>query len=492
MEKVKISDFLIRKKDTIEITDNIKYKRLTIRGKNQGVCLRDEEDGVNIGTKKQFIAKVGQFILSKIDAMNGAFGIVPKEIDEAIITGNFWTFDINTQKVNIEWFNLYVSLPSFIKICDGLSSGTTHRKYLDEKKFSNFELFLPSIDEQKSMLTNFYNIKNLTDIMSEGIDTQLAYISCLRQSILQQAVEGKLCEQNPDDEPACVLLEKIKAEKEKLIEEKKIKKQKDLPPITEEENTFELPQGWKWCRLDDICSITDGTHQTPNYTEVGMPFLSAQNVKPFKFMPENFRCISQLDYENYVKTSKAEIGDVLMARVGAGIGEAAIVDVYMDFAIYVSLCLIKPFYRMLNMNYILNWINGPFGKSTTKLNTLGKGTSQGNLNLALIRNFCIPLPPLAEQQRIIEKVDNFMVLCDELEKEVQFAKKYASQLMETVLQEAFSTQKQVVKKNNVIEFVASIPKEEKHQWSTAARGSMKESTWKHIVDKANELANEES
>ncbi len=251
--------------------------------------------------------------------------------------------------VNIKWFNLFVSLPSFINLCDTLSSGTTHRKYLNEKKFSNYEIVLPNLEEQDRIVDNFFRSKKLSDSLLSEIQKQERCISFLRQAILQQAVEGKICTQDTTDEPANVLLEKIKVEKERLIAENKIKKQKELSPITGEEKPYELPHGWQWCRMDDICDITDGTHQTPKYTEKGMPFLSAQNVKPFKFMPYIYRTVSCEDYEQYIKSTKADIGDILMARVGAGIGEAALVDIEMDYAIYVSLCLIKPFSKMLNM-----------------------------------------------------------------------------------------------------------------------------------------------
>ena len=170
MKTVKIKDFLIRKKIPVDIKDNGIYKRLTIKTKNQGVFLRDEEIGTNIGTKKQFIACGGQFIVSKIDAMNGAFGIIPIDISEAIITGNFWVYDVDTSLVNVDWFNLFVSLPSFSKICESLSSGTTHRKYLDEKKFSEFQLRLPSMKEQAAAVERFNEQKQITDCVLAEMD----------------------------------------------------------------------------------------------------------------------------------------------------------------------------------------------------------------------------------------------------------------------------------------------------------------------------------
>ena len=394
-------------------------------------------------------------------------------------------------KLNLRFYYYYFNTFRE-KIVSATATGTS-KLAINRKILSNHKIHYIDIDRQIALIGKIEAMQEVSKSIIEEIAVQEKYVSSLRQSILQQAVEGKLCEQYPADEPASVLLDKIKAEKEKLIAEKKIKKQKELPPIADEEKPFDLPQGWEWCRLGEVCDITDGTHQTPRYTETGMPFLSAQNVKPFRFMPEIFRTVSKDDYDMYVRSTKAKKGDILMARVGAGIGEAAIVDKHIDFAIYVSLCLIKAYFKELSMQYLLNWINGVYGKEASRKNTLGKGTSQGNLNLNLIRVFIIPLPPLAEQQRIVEKVDKLMALCDELEQEVTSAKKYASQLMEAVLQEAFSNKSEEMR-DNVVVLAPQLQQANitKPLLAAAARGKMSEATWKRIADEAVKLASEES
>ena len=236
----------------------------------------------------------------------------------------------------------------------------------------------------------------------------------LRKSILQQAVQGKLTERDPADEPASELIKRIKTEKEALIKSGKIKKEKPLPEITEDEKPFDIPDTWEWVRLSDICNISDGTHQTPTYVEHGIPFISAQNVKPYRFLPESHRDVSYEDYLEYNKNISPEKGDILMARVGAGIGEAAIIDQDFEFSIYVSLTLIKCYSKEFDMMYLLHVLNSPIGRKLAEKKTLGKGASQGNLNLIFIREFVLPIPPLAEQKRIVKRVDELLALCDEL------------------------------------------------------------------------------
>jgi type I restriction enzyme, S subunit len=188
-----------------------------------------------------------------------------------------------------------------------------------------------------------------------------------------------------------------------------------LPPVGSAEQIHPIPKSWTWARLGDLCTIiTDGTHLTPRYVEEGRPFLSAQNIKPFRFMPERHRKVSDADYKKYVARVEPKKGDILMTRVGAMIGEAAIIDQNIDFAFYVSLCLIKPIKRLLHVPYLLHWINSPYGVASAKGKTLGKGHSQGNLNLNLIRRFPVPLPPQPEQLRIVDYLEELRTQTENL------------------------------------------------------------------------------
>ena len=152
-------------------------------------------------------------------------------------------------------------------------------------------------------------------------------------------------------------------------------------------------------------------------------------------MPEKHRFVSEKDYQGYVKSRKPEIGDILLTRVGAGIGEAATIDQDLDFAIYVSLGLIRPMRGFVFSDYITLWLNSPDGKEKSSRNTYGKGVSQGNLNLSLIRNFLVPLPPLAEQHRIVAKVDQLMSLVDQLETQLAASRATSKNLLEALVAE---------------------------------------------------------
>lgn len=240
----------------------------------------------------------------------------------------------------------------------------------------------------------------------------------MKKSILQMAMQGKLVEQRPEEGTADELYEQIVAEKAQLIKDGKIKKEKPLLEIAENEIPFEIPSSWKWVRFQEVCAVlTCGYASTPEYVaeNIGMPFISAKNIKPYKFMPDDHKYIKRELYDKLTQTCCPKKNDILLTRVGAGIGEAAIIDIDMEFAIYVSLTLIKLVdYKQLDNRYILYWLNSPIGTDNARKNIFGKGASQGNLNVNNVRTFLVPLPPLEEQKRIVAKIEELLPYCDQL------------------------------------------------------------------------------
>ena len=152
---MRIGEFLKRNKTAITIQDGVKYKRVTIKVRNGGVILRDEVMGENIGTKKQFLVSKGQFILSKIDARNGAMGIIPAELDGAVVTQDFLPYDIDTTKVNPQYFVLVCTTKQFIAFCQSCSSGTTNRQRVDEAQLLNIKVPVPSLEEQNKLVKEY-------------------------------------------------------------------------------------------------------------------------------------------------------------------------------------------------------------------------------------------------------------------------------------------------------------------------------------------------
>lgn len=151
----KIGSFLSRSKELVTLQDNIVYKRVSVSTIGKGIAVRDTKLGKDIGTKKQYLLKKGQFLLSKIDARNGAFGVVPEEADGAIITGNFWAFDVDYNLLNPQYLVLVTQTKQFVGFAEKCSNGTTNRHYLQEDAFLQQSIPLPSLEEQERILADY-------------------------------------------------------------------------------------------------------------------------------------------------------------------------------------------------------------------------------------------------------------------------------------------------------------------------------------------------
>ncbi len=168
--KRKIGELLTRVKDDVQIDDFTTYGRITIRMAGKGVTLRDRVIGSEIGTKRQFIARSGQFVLSKIDARNGAFGVLPDDCDNAIVTGNFWVFDVDHTQLDSRFFNYLSKSPDFVAACVVASDGTTNRRYLQEDAFLDMVVPTPDLTAQQALVARLDALAEKTRQVEAHLD----------------------------------------------------------------------------------------------------------------------------------------------------------------------------------------------------------------------------------------------------------------------------------------------------------------------------------
>ncbi|MBV2132075.1 restriction endonuclease subunit S [Pseudomonas sp. MAP12] len=236
----------------------------------------------------------------------------------------------------------------------------------------------------------------------------------LRELILELAVRGKLVPQDPSDEPASKLLKRIAEEKAGLVADGKIKKQKPLAVIGEEEKPFELPEGWEWVSTAELTLlITDGTHHTPNYVASGVPFISVKDIDGATVSFDNCKYISPEEHSKINSRCNPEKGDILLCRIGT-LGRPTVVDTDIPFSLFVSVGLLKLPKKTNVSKYFHCALSSPL--MYRQYDQIKAGGSHTNkLNLGDIPRLLVPLPPHAEQHRIVAKVDELMALCDRLE-----------------------------------------------------------------------------
>jgi len=265
----------------------------------------------------------------------------------------------------------------------------------------------------------------------ENSQNDKSLLTKLKQSILQEAVQGKLIPQDLKDEPAKELLKKIKKEKEKLIKEGKIKKGKELPAIEEDEIPYELPEGWVWCRLGDLGETQTGTTPSTNnsnYFNGNIPF-----IKPADISKNGINYFNESLTEEGLNHGRLIPKDsLMMVCIGGSTGKSFFTD------------------RDCSCNQQINTLKGSMGitgkflfyfTSSTYFQdsvwNLSTGSATNIINKQKWASIPFPLPPLPEQKRIVAKVDELMKSCDELEEQVKKNKKSSELLMSAVLRESF-------------------------------------------------------
>ena len=292
----------------------------------------------------------------------------------------------------------------------------------------HFLLFpLPPLSEQHRIVTKIKEFEPFLDkyaqVEKRLDDLNTQFPNLLKKSILQEAVQGKLVPQDPADEPASVLLDRIRAEKERLIKEGKIKRDKHESVIFRRDNShyekrgskevciddelpFDIPENWCWSRLSTLCkSISDGDHQPPPQVPSGIPFVVISNVSSGKIDLSNTRFVSHDYYEN-LHESRIPCRDDILFTVTGSYGIVIPVDTEDAFCFQRHIALLKPL--QITTEFLSTWLNTPIVYEQCK--HCATGTAQKTVGLNSLKNILIPIPPINEQVRILEQLEEVLPL----------------------------------------------------------------------------------
>lgn len=286
---------------------------------------------------------------------------------------------------------------------------------------------LPPLAEQYRIVAKIKevipHIEYYGEIHSSVSSLNASFPNLLKKSILQEAVQGKLVPQDPSDEPASVLLERIRAEKDQLIKAGKIKRDKHESVIFRRDNShyekrgseevciddelpFDIPENWCWSRLATLCkSISDGDHQPPPQVPSGIPFVVISNVSSGKIDLSNTRFVSHDYYEN-LHESRIPCRDDILFTVTGSYGIVIPVDTEDAFCFQRHIALLKPL--QITTEFLSTWLKTPIVYEQCK--HCATGTAQKTVGLNSLKNILIPLPPINEQVRILEQLEEILPL----------------------------------------------------------------------------------
>lgn len=299
-------------------------------------------------------------------------------------------------------------------------------------------LVRPEPDEEGAAATT--NFEQAWQRITEHFDTLFTTehsIDQLKQTILQLAVMGKLVPQNPDDEPASELLKKVVAEKAKLVNDGKIKKQKALPPIEEGEQPFILPEGWVWCRLGEIIVIRGGKRVSNGYKLLTMPtpyiYIRVSDMKNGSIDDSDLHYIDS-DMRSKIRQYIITKDDLYMTIVGATIGKCGLVpDKFDQMNLTENAARLTPLGEIIK-RYLHQLLESVFCQEQFFDKTKQVGVQKMALNR--LATTIVPLPPLAEESRIVAKVDELMAICDTLKARLQEAQTTQVHLADAIVEQA--------------------------------------------------------
>ena len=396
---------------------------------NQHQRLNEKESIVapeNAASRARKIVKLGDILYATVRPYLHNMCIIDREFTkEAIASTGFAVLKCCADYSNAFLF-YYMMSPDFDNYANdsGNSKGVAYPAINDER-LSRALIPVPPVMEQYRILNQLSKVLPIVHVY-EGAYRNLENLNTtfpiqLKKSILQYAVQGKLVPQDPADEPASVLLERIRAEKEQLIKSGKIKRDKHESVIFRRDNSYyervdgierciddeiplEIPASWVWTRLTNICSsIADGDHQPPPQTSYGIPFLVISDVSSGKIYFSNTRFVPVEYYMQLSDTRKPRVGDLLFTVTGS-YGIVIPVLEERKFCFQRHMALLKPL--VLHTNYLELALKSPL--VFNQCCTVATGTAQKTVGLSSLKNLLLPIPPIEEQDRILDKINSIM------------------------------------------------------------------------------------
>jgi type I restriction enzyme S subunit len=382
---VPLREILIKSENWIELKPTERYKQVTVRIWGKGVVERNEVTGGEISASKRLQVKSGQFIVSRIDARHGAFGLIPDSLDGAVVTNDFPVFTPNLQRILPQFLGWMSKTANFVEICKAASEGTTNRVRLKEDHFLAMDISLPPIEEQQRIVARV-----------EELAGKIEEVRSLRQQALEET-------------------EALLGSELNLLFNRANSNQVEFKSI----GTFTVYDRYGPRFYNEA------------YSEDGVPIMRATDVDDagrvnYHSMPKML--VSPEDREKLTLYS----GDLVVVRSGS-VGRAAVFD-RADLDCIPSAYMIQfRFDESVIPHYVRYCFQAPFVKDELK----GRGTALKNINAQKIKSVKIPVPPIPEQRRIVAYLDNLQAKVDKMKRLREGAMKELDAMLPSILDKAF-------------------------------------------------------
>lgn len=377
-----IRSFLTKSRKRIAVENGKSYQRVTVKINNGGVFPRDIELGENIGTKSQFLIKSGQFIMSKIDARNGAFGLVPASLDGAIVTNDYPVFDVDKTKISSEFLVLITTTKEFIKFAQSCSSGTTNRQRIDVEMFLNVKIPLPSLSVQ-NRIAEAYNkkIKQAEELEQKAVETENDIGKYIDNELgIEFTSEVK-------DIESTTFLKQISYSQfiKWGVDKQKIEK-------------VQFNKNYETKRIIELCNVSSGgtpSRSRKEYYTGNIPWIKTTEVRNDVIYDTEEKIT-----DDAIKNSSAKIypkDSLIIAMYGQGATRGRTAKLGIEASTNQACAVLYNIDNsIIDTDYLWIYLMNEY----ERLRALASGNNQPNLNAQMIKNYEVVIPPFSIQQKI--------------------------------------------------------------------------------------------
>ena len=382
----------------------------------------------------EIMLKNGDILLCKDGSTIGKIAFVSDLTEHATINSSI-ALVTAYKGIDPRFIFFYFKGPKFQRLVESRIMGAAI-PHIFQKDLRVLQINVPPLGEQKRIVAKIESTQKKIKTIEQSVTKAEELIGKYREALLQKAFRGELVPQDPKDESASKLLERIRADRAKQADGKK-KKKDDLPPIKPEEIPFEIPKSWEWVRLEAVLAkLTDGTHHSPRNIERGeFKYVSAKHIKEWGLDVSDVTYVTKDVHEEIYARCDPKFGDVLLIKDGATTGVAAINPLEEQFSMLSSVALLRPSSALLN-TFLLFFLKSPQFQKRILGDMAGAAIKR--VTLSKLADMPIPLPPLMEQERIAQKIERSLNLLKATERKMHELNKMRFSLTTSILNEAFT------------------------------------------------------
>ncbi|MBI2908033.1 MAG: restriction endonuclease subunit S [Chloroflexi bacterium] len=383
----RLSDLLVKSEEWISLEPDARYREVTVRLWGKGVVLRKEVTGAEIAASRRAVVRTRQLILSRIDARNGAIGLVPDHLDGALVSTDFPTFTVNSSRLVPEFLHWMSKTPSFVAICKFASEGTTNRVRLKEDRFLAMEISLPPLREQQRIVARI-------------------------EELAAKIEEAKRLRREAADETQVFVTSWAKAQ------------------FAPKESSR-----WRTLSVEGACeAIIDYRGRTPPIASEGIPHLTSANIRNGRIDWNTTKFVSKNTYEAFMTRGIPSPGDVIFT-MEAPLGETAVVPDERPFSLAQRTLLLRAAKGVVEGDFLAKVLTSPLVHDT--IYAKATGTTVKGIASKRLKGIMLPIPPLPEQRRIVAYLASSQTKVDALKKLQAETAAELDALLPSILDKAF-------------------------------------------------------